>query len=472
LSNDNVPINPVGATEGAPAGPSAGELSPGATLGKYRLDRVLGAGGMGVVWGAFDPDLERPVALKILRAADVTVLRTRLLREARAMARLKHPNVVTVYEVGTDRNRDYIAMELVDGASLERWLADAPPRPEILAALLAAGRGLAAAHDAGLVHRDFKPHNVLRSAAGHVFVTDFGLARGTLDDGSVVLDAAPATAAIASGSAPLLSHLTQTGVLVGTPAYMAPEQFAGRTPEPRSDQFAFCVTAWEALAGAHPFRGGFAALRGSQDDARAQLGELQAIVSAGAPAAGLPPKVRAVLARGLAADPEARWPDMYALLKALGEATDDRPRSRWWTRAAIAAAVSGVGAVIAILLAHELGGDSSSRGAQPATCDATSSFGDAWSGERRAAVRHAHTANSGMALGAIELLDQDAQRWKQAYEAACKLPLGEDREERLSCLREVQQEFEQTTQGLLDADEAFDFPELVSLGTDIAPCER
>jgi serine/threonine protein kinase len=218
------------------------------------------------------------------------------LREARAMARLKHPNILTVYEVGTDRNRDYIAMELIDGDDLDAWLRTKPPRAEILAALFAAGRGLAAAHDAGLIHRDLKPHNILRGRDGSVYVTDFGLARGQIEDGAEVVQApfAVTAPAIASGSHPrgvdsvLDSPLTQTGVLIGTPAYMAPEQFAGRAPDPRSDQFAFCVTAWEALTGARPFAG-------------KNLEELRAAASAGVHRLGttgelaLPPRLRGVL---------------------------------------------------------------------------------------------------------------------------------------------------------------------------------
>ncbi|MEO8552742.1 MAG: serine/threonine-protein kinase, partial [Kofleriaceae bacterium] len=169
------------------ARPSGARVAAQATLGKYTLERVLGTGGMGIVWCARDPDLERSVAIKLLHAqAAGPEQRQRLLREARAMARLKHPNVLTVYEVDSDGDRDYIAMELVDGANLDTWLSAKPPAADVWSAVIAAGRGLAAAHAAGLVHRDFKPHNVLRSVDGRVLVTDFGLARGTGEAGARV----------------------------------------------------------------------------------------------------------------------------------------------------------------------------------------------------------------------------------------------------------------------------------------------
>jgi len=165
--------------------PSVPAEPVGPSIGRYRLERELGAGGMGVVHVAFDPDLERRVALKVLRAQTGVDAAKRLQREARAMARLNHPNVVTVHEVGTAAGRDYVAMELIDGQSLAEWLRENQHAPhEIIEAFLAAGRGLAAAHHAGIVHRDFKPHNVLRSRDGRVCVTDFGLAR----EASAVVD--------------------------------------------------------------------------------------------------------------------------------------------------------------------------------------------------------------------------------------------------------------------------------------------
>ena len=156
----------------------------GAMLGRYRLERELGAGAMGVVHAAFDPDLERRIALKVLRVPAATPeAKGRLMREARAMARLAHPNVVTVHEIGTAGGRDFVAMELIHGETLAHWLRSTRrSTAAILDAFLAAGRGLAAAHAAGIVHRDFKPHNVLRGRDGRIAVTDFGLARQAEDE--------------------------------------------------------------------------------------------------------------------------------------------------------------------------------------------------------------------------------------------------------------------------------------------------
>ena len=391
-------------SRGAAAGKPATD-----SIGKYRLDREIGSGGMGVVWAAFDPDLERAVALKALHATgDSPTLRARLLREARAMARLKHPNVVTVYDVGTDANRDYIAMELVEGDNLDAWLARKPPRPAIIDALLAAGRGLAAAHDAGLVHRDFKPHNVLRSASGHVYVTDFGLARGQLEEG-VAIDAptAPATAT-ALGS--IDSPLTQTGVLVGTPAYMAPEQFAHRAPDARADQFAFCVTAWEALTGERPFRGD-------------SLAALELALARGVPEApDLPPRLRAVLERGLARDPAERYPDMDALLRALSEALEPAPRRRppWRLYIVAAATAAAVGATVATVKLTP-GPPATPSSARPATA-----AGECANGERAfdrvwAAGRRSQALRDGgnEAIGAIVLLDGARRDWIAEFGAAC-----------------------------------------------------
>ncbi|HEX7699888.1 MAG TPA: serine/threonine-protein kinase, partial [Kofleriaceae bacterium] len=265
-------------------------------LGRYMIERELGDGGMGVVYAAFDPELERNVAIKVIRRGLVDDAEKRLLREARAMARLAHPNVVTVYEVGTVDGRDYIAMELIDGGNLVDWLRTAKPaQAEIIQAFVAAGRGLATAHEAGLVHRDFKPHNVLRTRGGRVMVTDFGLAREAANA------PAPRTTPVPVSS---LSGLTEPGSLLGTPAYMAPEQWNGGEVTPATDQFAFCVALWEALAGERPFRGD------SSDELRAQIGAGPDQLDT----SKLPRRFRTVLVRGLAIDPAKRWPTMAALL--------------------------------------------------------------------------------------------------------------------------------------------------------------
>ena len=457
-------VDPSAMTEAGAAAGEASDLGPGSSVGKYRLDRVLGAGGMGVVWAAFDPDLERAVAIKVLRSIDgVATLRTRLLREARAMARLKHPNVLTVYEVGTDRNRDYIAMELIDGSDLDGWLGSDPPRAEVFAALFAADRGLAAAHDAGLIHRDLKPHNILRGRDGSVYVTDFGLARGQIDDGTEVvqlpLAAAAVAVAVAAGSHPraldsvLDSPLTQTGMLIGTPAYMAPEQFAGRVPDPRSDQFAFCVTAWEALTGARPFAG-------------KTLDELRVAASTGAlGGAGLLPRVRGVLVRGLASDPEARWPDMHVLLRELEAAIAPPRRSRK------PLLIGAAGATVAIAVGASVYSYRPAAATAGACTPAVEAFGSAWSAERRKAVTARHKKEQEL-LAAAALLDESRRDWIQTYEATCAMPASAARHERLACLFEARDEIDEATKELATDDSDLSFVGLIPLNATIAGCKR
>ena len=426
----------------AEAGGAAAPAPASSTLGKYRLDRVIGEGGMGVVWAGYDPDLERAVAIKLLRDAGDTTLRTRLLREARAMARLKHPNVLTVYEVGTDDNRDYIAMDLVDGGDLSAWLATKPPRKEIFDALIGAGRGLAAAHDAGLIHRDFKPHNVLRGTDARVYVTDFGLARGQLEP-EVDIELVPMRGyALASGSQPrrpidsvLDAELTQTGILIGTPAYMAPEQYAGLVPDPRTDQFSFCVTAWEALAGSRPFAGD------SLDALRNAVGGGVAKTPA-----ELPSSVRAVLSRGLDPEPSKRWPDMRSLLAALEKIATPRRR--------IAGIMVVVGAVLlatGVTFAVMHRDSNSSNTPAPGHCaPADEAFGSAWSPARREQIHKAHPHAS--LIGPFAILDQVRREWITAYDKACALPASSRSMAQIACLLGVREEIVEETREL-DTDE-------------------
>src|SRR5262245_3931586 len=264
----------------------AGWLPPGAKLDRYVLGEMLGRGGMGIIYRAHDPELDRNVAIKVLRPEfarkDPDAAR-RIAHEARVMARSSHPNVVAVHDVGRVDDQVYVAMELVAAGSLKEWL-DREPRSvaEILEVFVAAGQGLIAAHDAGVVHRDFKPDNVLVGADGRVRVTDFGLAHDYVSS-------------------------TESPVIAGTPAYMAPEQFEGGSVDARSDQFSFCAALYEALYRQRPFKG----------SSWVELGEAIThgrIVSAPAKTQ-VPGSLRAILLRGLAVAPGDRFPTLAELLR-------------------------------------------------------------------------------------------------------------------------------------------------------------
>jgi hypothetical protein len=311
---------------GDPPGPVA-PIAAGTRVGPYELATLLGAGGMGVVYRARDTRLGRDVAIKLVRPGDgdVAAARARLEREAQAMARLSDPNVVVVYDIGAYGDQLYVAMELLAGGPLGAWLASAPPWREILARFAAAGRGLAAAHGAGLVHRDFKPDNVLLGARGEVKVTDFGLVRDVGDAVAIAPDDRDA-------------RLRTTG-FAGTPLYMAPEQLRCEHVDARADQFSFCVALWQALTGERPFAIPDGAGRpieqilGAIDEHRLQRGER-----------AVPGHVLAIVERGLAADPAARWPSMAVLLGELERASRRRRR-----QLAIAAVVVGLAAVAVVV---------------------------------------------------------------------------------------------------------------------------
>jgi predicted Ser/Thr protein kinase len=233
--------------DGGPAGPADddadddaddGAMRPGEHIGRYRLIRQLGEGGMGLVHLAHDDELDRPIALKVLRPGGNGDSK-RLLREARSMARLAHPHIAAVYDVGTHGGDVYVAMEYVEGPTLRAWMKAPHPWAERRDVLLQAARGLAAAHGRGITHRDFKPENVVVGHDGRVRVLDFGLAK-----------LAPRTA-----TRPDDTTDTQLGVIVGTPRYMAPEQLRGQPAGPAADQFAFCVCAYELAYGQRPFAG-------------------------------------------------------------------------------------------------------------------------------------------------------------------------------------------------------------------------
>jgi serine/threonine protein kinase len=277
-------------------------------VGRYRIVAPLGRGGMGVVMQAHDPDLDRDLAIKLLRErADAPTGnrgRSLLMHEARSIARLSHPNVIQIYDVGVHRGRVYLAMELVRGRALHQWMRQGHPLTEVLDVFVQAARGLAAAHHVGLVHRDFKPPNVLVGDDGRVRVLDFGLARAAAD---VELVEQPLGPGPGFNPASMLSAVSNG--LAGTPAYMSPEQFDSADPDTRSDQFAFCVSLHEALFGARPFVG-------------ETLWELRDAVTRSpltlpASAEALPNELRALLHRGLAKHGGDRFSSMDAIIEIL-----------------------------------------------------------------------------------------------------------------------------------------------------------
>jgi eukaryotic-like serine/threonine-protein kinase len=441
---------------GAP--PMAGD-----TIGRYVIERVLGAGGMGVVYAAHDPDLDRKVALKLLHGAGSTTgaeARTRLLREARAMAKVNHPNVITVYEVGTAGGIDFVAMELIEGTNGADWLRKTKrTQPAILAMLTAAGRGLAAAHAMGLVHRDFKPANILISKSGKVVVTDFGLARGfdVADDPAATppvhperspsvsegeskgrsaaaleetVEATPSAATPTpssprSHSADLSSTITRTGALLGTPAYMAPEQFAGTPATPKADQYALAVAFWEGLAGARPFRGNsFDELKSAVDRGPASAADADKI----------PGRIRSILTRALSRDPSARYPDVDALLDALDRA-QRRPR-----QLAFAAVVLVAAAGLAALFYYSRGKDTHTTVTAAAEC-----------GISDADMTQIWTPEIGARLGARigdekvwykqgAAIEHLVATWKSERAETCAHPEAREFHGRVACLLSVRDE--------------------------------
>lgn len=294
----------AGADDRPTGGPDDGPLWGSSRLGRYALLHKLAEGGMGVIYVGYDDSLHRRVAIKVLRRGEAA--REWLLREGQALGRLSHPNVVSVHEVGEERpgGRVFLAMELIEGPTLRAWL-DERPRPfaDALRLFLQAGRGLSAAHRAGLVHRDFKPDNVLIGEDGRARVADFGIA--------ALAQAAQAEAQAAppAGVDALSSPLTQTGVLMGTPAFMSPEQFRGERATPLSDQFSFCVALYRAAYGASPHP-------------VAELAPLARHVQNEPPAppprrAEVPAWLAPILLRGLERDPSLRFPSMDELLRAI-----------------------------------------------------------------------------------------------------------------------------------------------------------
>jgi serine/threonine protein kinase/tetratricopeptide (TPR) repeat protein len=426
---------------------TARPLERGEVVGRYLVLERLGVGGMGEVYAAYDAELDRKIAIKLLLPSKGDGSTTsgpagRLQREAQAMAKLDHPNVVTVYDVGKHDIRVFVAMEYVDGGTLADWMdagRDGHGRPHawrlVIERFLAAGEGLAAAHTAGLIHRDFKPANVLVGRDGSIRVADFGLARratrepGAEPPASAPVDDEPDSAgtspnvALSKTLAPedlyslgltsagratlsdsLSMRMTATGATLGTPAYMAPEQYGqGGDVDARADQFSFCVALWEALYGERPFGG---------DNLHVLMFAIaQANLREPPSNSDVPTWIRRVLVRGLARDPARRWPDMHALLTELRTDPSERRRKL----GLIAGGLLLVGGLVGGLIATRP--DAILQA--PPCMGAAAAFGDALSPTRREAIgdRFA-TFEKQWAHDIGERLPAQLDAWALAWQAA------------------------------------------------------
>lgn len=380
-------------------------------LARYHILRKVATGGFGVVYEGYDPELDRKVAVKLLHTGsdDADDAVTRLLREARALARLTHAAVLPVFDVGhldataaACPNAVFMVTELVDGTTLREWLtAGQRPWREVLRVFRTAGEGLAAAHDAGIIHRDFKPANVLIGADGRVRVADFGLARWTSsEEHHAELRATDSTTSRAD------MDITEPGTVMGTPRYMAPEQHDGSTMDARTDQYAFCIALHEALHATPPFGGS----------------SLEALCTAKAKGlearppqnSRIPARLHRVLRRGLSPRPEDRFESMPDLLRAL--AMIERRRRRGL------AILSGVaaGAVAVGTLAI------SRANAEHGLCSDTDSLEAEWNEEirRRVLERLSAGIDGPLADRIVTSVDDYVQDWIAARQQTCHAAVG------------------------------------------------
>jgi tetratricopeptide (TPR) repeat protein len=413
----------------------------GAPSDPVRIDRYviidrLGAGAMGIVYRAYDADLDRKVAIKLVHGDASSAAQSRLAREAQAIARTTHPNVVGVYDVGTHDGHVYVAMELVVGQTLREWMAQRPSWREVVQRFEAAARGLAAAHDAGVVHRDFKPDNVLLGQRGEVKVVDFGLAIadevGATEPDGITLDGER------SGRAVLP---TSRG---GSPAYMSPEQWGGGAIDARSDQWGFCVSLFEALWGQRPFQGD-----GSHALAAAILrGE----ITRPATAADVPRWLEATVRRGLSTDPDARWPSMHALADRLAHDPGRATRRRALTLGALV--IAGSAGALSVWATAAPDDPCADAGARMAT---------AWSTSQRAEARETWRARplpyaAAVADATADRLDAWAASWIAMARDNCEATFVHGQQSaplldmRSACLRDRADNFDALVAALQDPD--------------------
>ncbi|WP_394835756.1 serine/threonine-protein kinase [Pendulispora rubella] len=445
---------------------SSAPVVSGTVVGRYVIVRALGRGGMGAVMLAYDLELARDVALKILHTKVASEqARLRMMREARAMARLSHPNIVAIYDVGTHDGNIYLAMEYIEGDTLQTWLKTPRSRREVLSVMRQAGRGLRAAHAAGIVHRDFKPANVLIAKDGRVCVLDFGIARtdgphrssesmpaasgpnwATTGESETTPSSAGMAVGASSVSEPVLEDkLTQDGHIVGTVGYFAPEAItmAGSNVDARSDVFGFCVTLWRALYGVSPFRSE------SLDD------YLLAVHTASLkrpPGKRIPTWLHEVVRKGLHPDPSQRFSSMDELLRAL----DANP---WRVRVAGAIVVLAAIAVAVGTLHHR-------RSLRIACEEEGAALATHWGDAQREMVRDAVAAPGGAAAQdrsdrVLRALDRHAQDWQREQQSSCeatrltKAQTPAVHERRSACLASARGQFDVIVEVLGQPDPAF-----------------
>lgn len=408
-------------------GPDTQDLGPPPVLSsRYRVDDRLGRGGVGVVYRGWDEELDRPVAIKVLRPdrtakkTDESVdLATRLRQESMALAALSHPNVVAVYDVVEGPGGVGIVMEMIDGVDLRSWLRESEPSiEEVLGVYAQAGRGLDAAHAEGFVHRDFKPGNVMLGADGRVRVLDFGLAR--------LVAAEPMGMSRHSGQHVVLpralatgSSFTDHGAVMGTPAYMAPEQIEGGHLDARSDQFSFCVALYEALSRRRPFEG-------------PSLRERKRAIAEGAPPLLVGSRrLRDAVGKGLARDPDQRHPSMRELIAVLEAELRPSSGRRW---------LAGVG-IVGVSAAVGL----SMSGPDRTTCAADDPRTSSWTDGRRSALAASFLAVDapfvGSAWSSAEAeVDAYVERWVRERDAVCNAETPDP--VRTRCLAQVHARFD------------------------------
>ncbi len=397
-------------------------------IGRFFVLRRIGAGGMGRVFLGYDEELGRKLAIKLLHGDADREVRARLLREAQALARLSHPHVVTIYEVGEEADGIYLAMEYVEGETLRRWVQEEPrSSSSILAQYLQAGHGLAAAHRTGILHRDFKPDNAIVGRDGRVRVLDFGLARS---ERALAQSEDACEARTTHDMGDLNVQMTVVGRVVGTPAYMSPEQLDGGLCDARSDIFAYSVALWEALYGIRPFRG-------------ESIEELSRKIRRGALQEGgerdVPRWLRTALMKGFAGDPEARWQTMDGFLQALTHGS----RRLLWRQ--LLGALLGLIILAVAIVAITNGYLTWQKSQAIAACQKEASAVDAvWNDTARAKIRTSlgESESTGDAVDSlVGILDDYALHWRDAAQDVCERGLDDEEWLRLqvkasSCLDE------------------------------------